>query len=89
MGECVAFHSKLNPEALIAALQALRSLAEGRTAPRPKDFFSAGRSAELSGRPLSPAFDEAQQPYDPGSLYDLETMVSLAVRSPDEIADTW
>ena len=44
----------------------------------------------MAERPLTPAYDEAQQPYDPAALFDLEFMVSIAVKSPPEYAaETW
>jgi hypothetical protein len=44
---------------------------------------------ENAGRSTTPAYDEAQQPYDPAALFDLELMVSIAVQSPQHAAETW
>jgi hypothetical protein len=83
-------YSHLAPESLLAAIQSLRSLAEARTSGRSRDFLTGGKSRfDLSGRPLSPAYDEAQQPYDPACVFDLEVMISLASKSPEHIAETW
>jgi brefeldin A-resistance guanine nucleotide exchange factor 1 len=83
-------HSHLPPESLIAALQALRFLAEGRTSRRNRDFLGASQSRlDATGRPMSPAYDEAQQPYDPACVFDLEVMISMASKAPDQIAETW
>lgn len=55
-----------------------------------KDYLTARQGKEdLTGRPLTPAYDEAQQPYDPAALFDLEIMVSIAVKSPQHAAETW
>ncbi len=85
------FYSHLAPESLIAAIWSLRSLAEARTSGRSRDFLggSSQSRADFSGRPLSPAYDEAQQPYDPACVFDLEVMISLASKSPEHIAETW
>lgn len=44
---------------------------------------------DFNGRPMTPAYDEAQQPYDPGCVFDLELMISLATHTPAAIAETW
>ncbi len=44
---------------------------------------------EAYGRPMSPAYDEAQQPYDPACVFDLEVMISMACKSPETIGETW
>lgn len=74
---------------MLATLRALRALAEARCMPRGRDYMTSKGSKDDSGRPLTPAFDEAQQPYDPGCVFDLEFMVSIAAKSPQHSAETW
>jgi hypothetical protein len=83
-------NSELNLEATLAALRALRALAEARCTSKAKDYMNLrpGRQ-DLAGRPLTPAYDEAQLPYDPAALFDLEFMVSIAMKSPQHAAETW
>ena len=84
------FGSELELEATLACLHALRALGEARCMSKAKDYLGARNGKEdLSGRPLTPAYDEAQQPYDPAALFDLEIMVSIAVKSPQHAAETW
>ena len=83
-------NSALELDATLASLHALRALAEARCMPKTKDYLTVRNGKEdLSGRPLTPAYDEAQQPYDPAALFDLEIMVSIAVKSPQYAAETW
>jgi hypothetical protein len=82
--------SELELDATLAALRALRALAEARCMSKTKDYLASRTGKEeLAGRPLTPAYDEAQQPYDPATLFDLEFMVSIAMKSPQHAAETW
>ncbi|KAJ9098681.1 hypothetical protein QFC21_004329 [Naganishia friedmannii] len=78
----------LSQESLIAALRALRSLAETRSAPKHKDYANLRSRDDVAGRPLTPAYDETQQPYDPATVLDLEFMVELASSKPEFAAET-
>jgi golgi-specific brefeldin A-resistance guanine nucleotide exchange factor 1 len=75
-------HSQLDVEALVAAVRALESLARGRTSDRLKqpadDVFTAQLPPE--GGVL---------PYDPASVFLLETMVSIAGQTTDHIEELW
>ncbi|KAJ9122553.1 hypothetical protein QFC22_001982 [Naganishia vaughanmartiniae] len=79
----------LSQESLIAALRALRTLAETRSAPKHKDYANLRSRDDVAGRPLTPAYDETQQPYDPATVLDLELMVELASSKPEFAAETW
>ena len=87
---CICGISQLDLEATLAALRALRALAEARCTSKAKDYMSSRPGREdLAGRPLTPAYDEAQLPYDPAALFDLEFMVSIAMALPQHAAETW
>ncbi|KAJ9113728.1 hypothetical protein QFC20_001753 [Naganishia adeliensis] len=79
----------LSQDSLIAALRALRSLAETRSGPKHRDYASLRTRDDLAGRSATPAYDEAQQPYDPATVLDLELMVELASSKPEYAAETW
>lgn len=82
-------NSHLSQESLIAALRALRTLAETRSAPKHKDYANLRSRDDVAGRSLTPAYDETQQPYDPATVLDLELMVELASSKPEFAAETW
>ncbi|EIN07683.1 Sec7-like domain is implicated in guanine nucleotide exchange function [Punctularia strigosozonata HHB-11173 SS5] len=76
--------TQLNVDALVAALKALEALAHERTVARLKQ-----ESDEVGS--VSPALDGWQHvlPYDPASVFLLETMVSIASQTPQHIEETW
>lgn len=74
---------QLEPEALVASVRALEALAHERTVARLKlesDDVSAAGAAPGSPYTL---------PYDPASVFLLETMVSIARQTPQHIEDVW
>lgn len=75
----------LDVDALLPALRALRHLAEIRTVNR-LERSVVGRSD--TGSPVRARID-GQLPYDPACVFLLETMISLATRGKDHIAETW
>jgi len=76
----------LDLEALIAAVRALEALAHERTVARLKQ-----ESDEIATTfNTSLATDGAYSvPYDPASVFLLETMVSVACQTPQHIEDLW
>ncbi|KAK8865894.1 hypothetical protein IAR55_001042 [Kwoniella newhampshirensis] len=76
----------LDAEALIPALQAIRTLAEARTTGK-LQHRTEGRG-ETGSPILAPRF-EGQLPYDPACVFHLEMMVSLASRNKQNISETW
>lgn len=82
-------NSHLSQESLIAALRALRTLAEARSGPKHRDYAGLRSRDDLGGRTAAPAYDETQQPYDPATVLDLELMVELAISKPEFAAETW
>ncbi|KAF5358079.1 hypothetical protein D9756_001747 [Leucocoprinus leucothites] len=73
--------TQLDPEAMVAAIRALEALAHERTVAKLK----------LQPDDTSPGPDnrEYQLPYDPASVFLLETMVSISCQSPQYIEDLW
>ncbi|OJT08688.1 hypothetical protein TRAPUB_414 [Trametes pubescens] len=74
---------QLEPEALVASVRALEALAHERTVARLKlesDDVSAAGAAPGSPYTL---------PYDPASVFLLETVVSIARQTPQHIEDVW
>ncbi|KAF8350870.1 Sec7-like domain is implicated in guanine nucleotide exchange function [Amanita rubescens] len=70
---------KLDLEAMTAAVRALEALAHERTVARLKQL-----SDDIG------AFQNSQMlPYDPASVFLLETMVSLSCQAPQYIQDLW
>lgn len=72
---------QLNPEAMVAAIRALEALAHERTVAKLKlqsDVSSSG-----------PDNRDYQLPYDPASVFLLETMVSISCQAPQYIEDLW
>ncbi len=89
LDELYAQTKSLDTSALVAAVRAIKHLAEERCASR-KDYVSAGASDDgSSNRPMTPAYDEAQQPYDPACVFDLEVMISLVRVSNESVNETW
>ncbi|KAF9518905.1 hypothetical protein BS47DRAFT_1379647 [Hydnum rufescens UP504] len=70
----------LDWDALVAVVKALTDLADRRT------IRLLARVSENNARYESPA---KQLPYDPASVFLLETMVSITVQKPDNIEDIW
>ncbi|KAJ4501838.1 hypothetical protein C8R41DRAFT_873085 [Lentinula lateritia] len=73
---------QLETDALVAAVRALEALAHERTVAKLK---------QESEDPMYPAQDNAYMPmpYDPASVYLLETMVSISCQVPQHIEDLW
>ncbi|TFK42763.1 Sec7-like domain is implicated in guanine nucleotide exchange function [Crucibulum laeve] len=73
---------QLNCDAMVSAIRALEALAHERTVARlklqPDDTLSSTNNDE--------AF---QLPYDPASVFLLETMVSIACQAPQYIEELW
>jgi golgi-specific brefeldin A-resistance guanine nucleotide exchange factor 1 len=72
-------HRKLDLEAMIAAVRALEALAHERTVARLKQL-SDDNGTHQNSQVL---------PYDPASVFLLETMVSLSCQAPQYIQDLW
>lgn len=72
---------RLDSEAMIAAIRALEALAHERTVAK----------LRLQSEDLVPALDEDvyQLPYDPASVFLLETMASIACQAPQYVEDLW
>ena len=69
-------------EPLVAAVRALEALAHERTVARLKQESS------------DPIYETAEEqnvvlPYDPVSIFLLETLVSITCQTPDYIEDVW
>lgn len=80
----------LEADPLVSAIHAVKNLAEERCASRNSDYLRAVDRLDVpTSKPSTPAYDEAQQPYDPACVYDLETMLSLISRSPESVEETW
>ncbi|KAI0361936.1 Sec7-domain-containing protein [Trametes cingulata] len=75
---------QLEPEALVAAVRALEALAHERTVARLKL-----ESDDISTGPGSQQSSPYTLPYDPASVFLLETMVSIARHTPQHIEDVW
>ncbi|ORX34283.1 putative golgi-specific brefeldin a-resistance guanine nucleotide exchange factor 1 [Kockovaella imperatae] len=76
---------KLELDALLPALRALRALAEARTIGK----LANRQGYRESGSPTQSSSYDGQLPYDPACVFHLETMVSLASRGKTHIAETW
>ncbi|GAB1521661.1 GDP/GTP exchange factor for ARF [Rhizoctonia solani] len=72
--------------ALVAAMKALQALADRRASLKvpPADEAPTGPTT-----PVDPSPSENQLPYDPTSVFLLETMVSIAVQTSSHIEETW
>ncbi|KAI0637119.1 Sec7-domain-containing protein [Trametes polyzona] len=75
---------QLEPEALVAAVRALEALAHERTVARLKL-----ESDDVSVAPGATPSSTFALPYDPASVFLLETMVSIARHTPQYIEDVW
>lgn len=66
---------------MIAAIRALEALAHERTVAK----------LSLQSEDLVPALDEDvyQLPYDPASVFLLETMASIASQAPQYVEELW
>lgn len=71
---------QLDLEALVAAVRALEALAHERTVARLKQGSDDGSSMDV---------DTYSLPYDPASVFLLETMVSIACQTPQYIEELW
>ena len=75
----------LNIDALLPALRAIRRLAEERTTAK---LMVKTEVRSETGSPVL-VQREGQLGYDPACVFHLETMVSLACRGKEHIAETW
>ncbi|KAH0584078.1 hypothetical protein H2248_009651 [Termitomyces sp. 'cryptogamus'] len=71
---------QLDIDALIAAVRALEALAHERTVARLKQESDDG---------LAHSDEAFSLPYDPASVFFLETMVSILCQAPDHIEELW
>lgn len=71
---------QLEGEALIAAVHALETLAGNRATARNKQEIDNSQLSLSDPQPL---------PYDPASMFLLETMVSITCQVPERIEDLW
>lgn len=69
---------QLDAEALVAAVRALETLARDRA-----------KGKEDIDDPHLSLNDSEPLPYDPASVFLLETMVSIALQAPQHIEDLW
>lgn len=77
----------LDLEALVAAIRALEALAHERTVTRLKqELEDIHPSFGHGGRNVDGSY---QLPYDPASVFLLETMVSILRQTPDHIEELW
>ncbi|EIW85385.1 Sec7-domain-containing protein [Coniophora puteana RWD-64-598 SS2] len=77
---------ELDPEALVAAIRALEALAHDRTIARLK------QETDEDGAPFESSTTEGGPrilPYDPASVFLLETMVSIASQTSQHIEELW
>ncbi|KAJ7093181.1 hypothetical protein C8R44DRAFT_835540 [Mycena epipterygia] len=74
---------QLDVDALVAAVRALEALAHDRTVARLKQ----GSDDDSSHPSLDD--DPYSLPYDPASVFLLETMVSIACQTPQYVEDLW
>lgn len=75
---------QLDLEALVSAVRALEALAHERTVARLKqesDDINSNLETSLDG--------SCALPYDPASVFLLETMVSIACQTPQYIEEIW
>lgn len=74
---------QLDVDALVAAIRALEALAHERTVARLKQ--------EADEVPAGSTYEEGPYtlPYDPASVFLLETMVSIACQTPQYIEELW
>lgn len=79
-------HRQLDSEALVAAIRALEALAHERTITKWKQ-----ESDELTPTFNTPSAGDGTftLPYDPASVFLLETMVSIACQTSRYIEDLW
>ncbi|PCH38679.1 Sec7-domain-containing protein [Wolfiporia cocos MD-104 SS10] len=75
---------QLDPEALAAAVRALEALAHERTVARLKQ-----ESDDVPSNSNNPQEGPYALPYDPASVFLLETMISIACQTPQHIEETW
>ncbi|KAJ7684708.1 hypothetical protein DFH06DRAFT_1355274 [Mycena polygramma] len=74
---------QLDVEALIAAVRALEALAHDRTVARLK------QGSDDDSIPPSPVDEPYSLPYDPASVFLLETMVSIVCQTSQYVEDLW
>ncbi|TFK54814.1 Sec7-domain-containing protein [Heliocybe sulcata] len=78
---------QLDLDALVAAVRALEALAHERTVARLNQEFEDAPST--SDHPGSPREVSDTLPYDPASIFLLETMVSIACQTSQYIEELW
>ncbi|EMD38471.1 hypothetical protein CERSUDRAFT_113640 [Gelatoporia subvermispora B] len=84
LDELYAQIMQLDNEALVAAVRALEALAHERTVARLKQEADDVPSG-LNNSQSSPY----SLPYDPASVFLLETMISIACHTPQHVDDVW
>ncbi|OCH87410.1 Sec7-domain-containing protein [Obba rivulosa] len=75
---------QLDNEALVAAVRALEALAHERTVARLKQ-----ESDDVPSSSANSQNDTYFLPYDPASVFLLETMISVTCHTPQHIEDVW
>jgi brefeldin A-resistance guanine nucleotide exchange factor 1 len=82
----VNINRSLELPALIAAMKALQFLADRRASLKsaPADETQAGPTTPVDSSP-----SQNQLPYDPTSVFLLETMVSIVLQTSQHIEETW
>ncbi|KAI0928873.1 hypothetical protein AcV5_006301 [Taiwanofungus camphoratus] len=84
LDELYAQIMQLDLEALVAAVRALEALAHERTVARLKQ-----ESDDVSSTYNTPLDETYSLPYDPASIFLLETMISIACQTSQHIEDLW
>jgi brefeldin A-resistance guanine nucleotide exchange factor 1 len=81
--------SQLEVEALVAAVRALEALAHERTVARLKQESDDGLATTSHHAHMHQSRSLFALPYDPASVFLLETMVSIAGQTPRHIEELW
>jgi len=79
----------LDPDALVAAVRALEALAHERTVTRLKLEGDETVPNPQYNQPNRNTEGQYVLPYDPASVYLLETMVSILRQTPQYIEELW
>lgn len=79
----------LDPDALVAAVRALEALAHERTVARLKLEGDETVQNSQYNQPNRNTENQYVLPYDPASVYLLETMVSILRQAPQYIEELW
>jgi len=79
----------LDPEALVSAVRALEALAHERTVTRLKLEGDETAQHPQYNQPNRNSEGQYVLPYDPASVFLLETMVSILRQTPQHIEELW